>query len=419
MLMGKELKDKMTVLPEYDESIRTADAGERLVRLGDIYSIYIPSAMTVEIYSKIYLAMLHSLKKKTGIDATRQRNENFRRTGNGIIGGSDSFTIIGCSGIGKSSAIAASIDVIGGNEVIEKENPYMRIVPILSVQCPFDCSVKSLLLSILKEVDKRLDTNFHEQALKIRATTDVLISSVSQCCINNIGLLVVDEIQNIMLQKNGGNLIGCLTQLINSSGISIAMVGTPEVTKYFSREMQLARRSLGLQYGALEYDDYFSNFCRTVFHYQYVSEKSDISDGIVEWLYEHSAGIISVVISLIHDAQEIAIISGRERLDVETLNLAYDSRMKMLHEHIDSSIVRKSGLSKKKKTQKIQIPNKTEPQEKEAEFASKEPRVIQPFELKDPTGVDITEISEMSKGENADIVDCLKESITVIEIEVA
>jgi len=58
----------------------------------------------------------------------------------------------------------------------------------------------------------------------------------------------VDEIQNVANSKNGKSLIGSLTQLINNSGISICMVGTLESTKFFESAMQLARRSVGLQY---------------------------------------------------------------------------------------------------------------------------------------------------------------------------
>jgi len=344
MIFGEELKNRMLVLPEYDEQIRGKDEGERLIRLSDLYKIYIPSTMSMEIYSKMYMALLHSLQKKDmKKEMNIQRNANY-----GIIGGSDSFTIIGCSGIGKSSAIFSSINLLCEGGLIIRENPYMKIIPVLVVQCPFDCSTKGLLLNILREVDNKLGSNFCEQAIKARATIDALISSVSRCCINNIGVLIVDEIQNVVFQKGGSNLVGCLTQLINSSGISIGMVGTPEVSDYFSSAMQLARRSLGLKYSPLEYDDYFVDFCKTVFRYQYVKEKSKIDCGITEWLYEHSGGIISVVVSLLHDAQEIAILGGKEILNLETLNMAYNDRMKMLHKHLNQNIVKPKGTVKKK-----------------------------------------------------------------------
>jgi hypothetical protein len=114
-------------------------------------------------------------------------------------------------------------------------------------------------------------------------------------------MLVVDEIQNVANSKNGKNLIGALTQLINNSGISICMVGTPESIKFFESAIQLARRSVGLQYTSMSYDKYFQEFCKVMFKYQYVQKRTEIMDGILAWLYEHSAGITSVVVALIHD----------------------------------------------------------------------------------------------------------------------
>ena len=43
------------------------------------------------------------------------------------------------------------------------------------------------------------------------------------------------------------------------------------------------------------------------------------------WLYQHSAGNASIVVSLIHDAQEIAIIEGSEKLDIISLSVVYEN----------------------------------------------------------------------------------------------
>ena len=137
-----------------------------------------------------------------------------------------------------------------------------------------------------------------------------------------------------------------LTQLINNSGISICMVGTPECTVFFEQAMQLARRSVGLQYRPTEYNDDFCNFCCNLFSYQYTRHKTEISDAIIRWLYEHSGGVISVVISLVHDAQEIAILNGSELLNLESLNEAYNKRIAMLHKYISPNIKTKAQTSK-------------------------------------------------------------------------
>ena len=113
MLAGTELLSSLEVLPDYDESIRDLDAATRLMALSDLYKLYLPSQMSVEIYSKLYLALLRSLQKKQTSFAIQQQTQNYRairqQSYSGIIGGSDSFTIIGASGIGKSTAISRAI----------------------------------------------------------------------------------------------------------------------------------------------------------------------------------------------------------------------------------------------------------------------------------------------------------------------
>lgn len=354
MKSGNELISALSIIPEYDETIRTQNQAVRLMALSDLYQIYVPSQMSIEIYNKLYLALLRSMQKKSSQMAIKQRYENYKamqqQSYSGILGGSDSFTIIGTSGIGKSSAISRAISLITENRIIEIDKPYTKIIPCLIVQCPFDSSVKGLLLEILRKVDEELGTDHYIHAIKSRAsTTDMLIGAVSSIVLNNIGMLVVDEIQNVVNSKNGKSLIGALTQLINNSGISICMVGTPESTVFFEQAMQLARRSVGLQYTTMKYDEYFQSFCKIIFKYQFLKNQTEITAAITEWLYEHSAGVVSVVVSLIHDAQEIAILTGKEVLNLDTLNEAYQQRLSLLHGYIQPSVIQNKPTTKKKK----------------------------------------------------------------------
>ena len=404
MKSGNELISALSIIPEYDETICQQNQAVRLMALSDLYQIYIPSQMSLEIYSKLYLALLRSMQKKGTQMAIKQRYENYRaiqqQSYSGILGGSDSFTIIGTSGIGKSSAISRAISLITENRIIETDKPYTKIIPCLIVQCPFDSSVKGLLLEILRKVDEELGTDHYIHAIKSRAsTTDMLIGAVSSIALNNIGMLVVDEIQNVANSKNGKSLIGALTQLINNSGISICMVGTPESTVFFEQAMQLARRSVGLQYTTMKYDEYFQSFCKIIFKYQFLKNQTEITAAITEWLYEHSAGVVSVVVSLIHDAQEIAILTGKEVLNLDTLNEAYQQRLSLLHGYIQPSVIQNKPTTKKKKTAASVKKNQTQSKLKQE-------------------GYSITEIAERAKVENLDVVELLKEVYTVVEVAI-
>lgn len=338
MLMGKELEEAMVSLPPYDPQICNADAATRIMALGDIAYLYIPSSMSFEIYSKIYLAMLHSLKKKQTVEAVRQGNQNHRRIQglnyNSVLGGADSFSIIGPSGIGKSTALAKSIALSGGEQIIMTNNPYAQIIPCINVQCPHDCSVKGLLLSILSQVDVAIGTNYRQSATKYKASIDNIIGMVSQVALNNILLIVIDECQNICRNKGGVNLVASMTQLINSSGVSICMVGLPQTELFFSQEMQLARRSVGLSYSALPCNDYFIRFCETLFSYQYVAKRTVLTPELTELLFECSGGVIAILVSLVIEAEQIAILSGIEELSKETILMAYQNRLKNVQDFV-------------------------------------------------------------------------------------
>ena len=405
MKSGKELASEMAILSEYNENIIYENQATRLMALSDLYNVYIPSAMSMEIYSKLYLALLRSLQKKSTKDAIKQRYENHKvimQQGSvGIMGGSDSFTIIGCSGIGKSSAISRAINLITKNCIIEIKQPYIKIIPCLVVQCPFDSSVKGLMLEILRKVDEMLESDYYINAVKSRnATTDMLIGVVSTIALNHIGLLIVDEIQNVANSKNGKSLVGMLTQLINNSGISICMVGTPESKVFFEQAMHLARRSLGLEYGAMAYSDEFRGICKILYSYQYVQQPTKITDAVLEWLYEHSSGVISVVVSLIHDSQEIAILNGKEVLNLDTLNEAYQKRLSLLHDYIKPTIINKGQSSKPKK--KITAASITKSNGEVSEMGS----------------ASIANMVVKAKSEDTDIVSLMKEHFVVVEVAV-
>ena len=397
MLSGSELEDALAILPGYDPGIIDQDAATRLIALSDMYKVFVPNQMSKEIYSKLYLALLRSLQKKNGILRVKQSLENQKATlqqeYSGILGGSDSFTVLGVSGIGKSSAISRAVQLLSHDRIIETEEPYRKILPCVLVQCPFDSSVKGLLLEIIRVVDEQLDSSYYPKTTSVRATTDMLIGTVSTILLNHVGILIVDEIQNVAISKNGRNLLGVLLQLINCSGVSICMVGTPECQDFFTQAMQLARRSLGLQYESMEYSAEFVDLCDTLYQYQYVRNRTELDDATIRWLYEHSNGNVSSVVTLLHDAQEIGILEGSEVLNIETLNAAYRSRMKMLHSYIAPT--RKPQTSRQKKTATVPCNNQR---------------------VEDL--ISISALIQQAKSEDRDIVSFLRPHITIEEVQI-
>lgn len=400
MLMGYELEKAMLSLPVYNPEICKADAGTRLTALDAMTEIYVPSAMSYEIYSKIYLAMMHSLKKKQTRDAAMQGNQNHKRLqGMGyhsVLGGSDSFSVIGPSGIGKSTALAKSIALSGGEQLIVTKEPYAQIIPCINVQCPHDCSVKGLLLAVLSQVDMAIGTEYERLATKNRASIDNLIGMVSQVALNNILLIVIDECQNICRNKGGVNLVASMTQLINASGVSICLVGLPETEIFFGQEMQLARRSVGLSYSVLPCNDYFIQFCETLFSYQYVAHPSKLTPELIELLYECTSGIIAILVSVIMEAQQIAVLTSKEKLNKETILMAYKERLKNVQDFVQIKTNKRSQTSAIASKETIAIPK---------ELAANEPEIDMQF----------VEITDKAREGNLDAVELFTEKGILVE----
>lgn len=189
-----------------------------------------------------------------------------------------------------------------------------------------------------------------------------------------------------------------LTQLINCGSVSICMVGTPESIPFFESDLRLARRSTGLIYESLPYNQYFIDLCKTIYRYQYVKNSTELTDGIILWLYEHSAGIISNVISLFHDAQEIAILNQLETLSIEVLNAAFAQRMSMLSSYIAPFVKKISQTSRDTKKKMGELPKVQEDTVVEAQ--------------------DVYELIMDARRTDNNVVDVLKEAGYIMEVEV-
>ena len=115
-------------------------------------------------------------------------------------------------------------------------------------------------------------------------------------------------------------------------------------------------------------------------------------------LYEHSAGVISIVVSLIHDAQEIAILNGRETLDIVALNEAYQ-RMQMIHSYVKPAKLRMSQVSKPKAKKPVR-----------ASVADTDRKAV--------SSISIVGIVDAAKNGNRDVVNTLREHFSVEEVAV-
>ena len=346
MLFGDEMKKSLSYLPEFEDSIREKSQTDRLIALNDLHSLYFPNSQAIELYTKLYLSLRRAEQRMESDDAIKQLYENAKRIKaltyiNKLESNSNSsFSLVGPSGCGKSTTLARL------KSLFELENNQINL---LIIEVPFDSSVKSMLLEILRQIDAKVGSRYYELACKSRMTNDVLIGDISNCIINHKILgIALDECQNVMRSSNGLSLLTCIVQLINCSSCTIVFCGTPEVSEFFSRTFYIARRTTGITFSALEYKE-FKDICHQLFEYQYCTNKVEINNVFIDWLWLHSQGNISVLITLFHDAQEYAILDGSEVISIESLNKAFRQRLQHLNVFVQQYVRKPLGAHRNSK----------------------------------------------------------------------
>ncbi|PWL42371.1 MAG: hypothetical protein DBY45_09020 [Clostridiales bacterium] len=306
-LTAAKLMEKIqSRIPPWDRSVQMPSV-KRLSHCNKIYEAFYPLHFAPTIYNLLYNDMIGSYAEKNSVKAIRQMTaiqnaigRNQRPCTTTFSTQSMSCSILGISGIGKSSTIARILNLFP--QVIEhtefEGSPFFcKQINYLNVQCPSDCSVKAMCTDILLQIDRILGTEYAVKAVRRQSVTlDALVAQLSQLCItHNIGVIIIDEIQNVLSAStkggNHGRLVRFLVQLMNDTGICAVLVGTTEVGAFFDSEPHLARRTRGLRIGALEYGEPFHHLLAGLWQMQYTKIYQPLTDRMEGLLFEISGGL--------------------------------------------------------------------------------------------------------------------------------
>lgn len=155
----------------------------------------------------------------------------------------EGLTLIGCSGMGKSFTIENVLSLY--QQVIDHvEYGFLQVV-YLRVEYPHDGKETSLCHSILAELDNVLKTDLLRQYEY--GTPNALVDAVVHAFkVYNVGVLVIDEIQNILVGSNTARgrekLFNFIVRLSNTSGVPLVFIGTPKAYKFIKTQLRVARR---------------------------------------------------------------------------------------------------------------------------------------------------------------------------------
>lgn len=253
----------------------------------------------------------------------------FRSTAHG-------FTIIGISGVGKSTAVEEILQLypqVINHSYYRAQDLTLRQIVWLKLDCPFDGSIKGLCLNFFQALDDLLQTDYYQNyAAQGRRTVDELIPAMARVAsLHCLGVLVIDEIQNLSEAKSGGRakMLNFFVGLINTIGLPVVLVGTYKAWSILSGEFRQMRRGAGqgdLLWHPMDADDTWLFFLESLWRYQYLQTPAPLVPNLSYALYDESQGIIDFAVKLYMLAQIRAMTTGLERLNETVIrSVAKDS----------------------------------------------------------------------------------------------
>lgn len=265
---------------------------------------------------------LHQLREDE-VEAHKYIDERL----NYIRSTADSLSIIGISGIGKTTAIERLLLMYP--QVIKhesyEEQPFNRTQIVwLKIDCPYDGSLSTLCKSFFKAIDDLLGTRYLEKyGYLYRVTSTMLLHMTSLASMYGIGVLVIDEIQHLLHAKNDQEeMLNFFVTLSNTVGIPTVLIGTSKAQQLFKGNFRQARRAASE--GSIIWDrmaedsEEWTFFLETLWQLQCLKTYSELTDDIKKTFYNECQGITAVAIALFILAQEKALFDDENKEELIT-----------------------------------------------------------------------------------------------------
>jgi AAA domain len=263
------------------------------------------------------------------------------------------FTIIGLSGIGKSTAIERVLSFypqLIKHEEYKNEPFLFTQISWLKLDCPFDGSLKGLCISFFSELDRLLGTSYLNKFGSQRNTMDLMLQRMSHLSsLHGIGVLIIDEIQHLNLSKSGGSdkMLNFFVTLVNTIGIPVILVGTNKAVSILQSEFRQARRGSGqgdMIWGQMPKDDTWELFLEGLWEYQWTKNYTPLTTEMSDLIYDQSQGILDIAVKLFMLSQVRAMATEEEKITKTNIKQVSKESLRLVQPMLDAL---RSGIPSK------------------------------------------------------------------------
>ena len=321
-------------LPPLPAGLGAMTPEERRQHLPMLSSLFVPMDYAYMLYDQLFRAIVSTYSTRTMIEEIQRTNALFRGAPFSSYSTQPATgSILGVPGVGKTSSIRRALSLLP--QVIEHEaylgKPFFcKQVLYLNVECPSDCSVKTLGLNIAVAIDKAIGSNYAQQLTSLRsAAASAIATQVKILCLtHHVGLILIDEIQNAVTtaQKNKQikPLIKFLVELTNDTCTSAFFVGTPIAEELFISQEHLKRRTRGMRLLPFKPDGAYRAFLQAIWPYQLTQHAAPLSEQLANKLYDHSGGIPAYIIKIFQETQAQALLQGERCISAKAMQRAIE-----------------------------------------------------------------------------------------------
>lgn len=345
ILSFEEAYKKLSYLPEFDLKERNLSIHHRYHALLRLTRFYQPINQTIELEYKFsrfirygyvhrnpnhknHTMVLNELHDRLLSKQALGLSPDIRTT-------SSSFTLMGFSGIGKTSAIERVLSLYP--QVIVHKYPLnlMQIV-WLKLNTPYDGSIKTLCMDFFLKVDELLGTNYFEKYGNRRNSNSSMVVRIAQVSrIHCIGAIIIDEIQHLLTGKKSqtDELMNFFVTLINEVGVPVMLIGTMKAKQILQKDFRQARRSSGhgdMVWQQMPNDENWEVLLESMWEYQWTKEEVPFSEEWRDFFHTESQGITDVAVKLFLLGQSYAIETGTEKITPQIIKHVKKEHLKLV-----------------------------------------------------------------------------------------
>lgn len=305
--------------------------------LHKLKNLYLPTSRVLDLEKKISMLLRTGYIERNPLD----KKEYELLFSQGVLYDksytySDSFSLIGIPGVGKSRAIEKALSYYP--KVIIHEAPISRFqIAWLKIDCAHDSSVRTICLAFFSEIDRLLGTNYvKDYGAKTFSPSAMVLNMRHLARLHAIGILVIDEIQYLLSGRGVSyeQIMNFFVSLTNQVGIPILLVGTMRAKEILQRDFRQARRSCGvgdLVWGNFQQDDKEWNaLVKTIWDNQLLEEISELTPNLFELIYDRTQGVADILVKLLYLSQMRAIELGLKKIDGGLIKKVSDEDLQMV-----------------------------------------------------------------------------------------